>query len=91
MLYYFPTMAIEKFHAEITFPRGEMERILRWAWNESSPDERIMVYLVETRRKVSIYMTGEPISDGFAYLLQVFGAKVKRVAGPRPFKIFTNP
>lgn len=83
----FAPMAIEKFHAEITFPRGEMERILRLAWRESSIQGPIMVYLLETRRKVSVYMTDEPITGGFAHLLQIFGAKVKRVTKPRTLKI----
>lgn len=95
-------MALERFHARITVPAGEMDRILGRAWRESrasipdhlrsqTRDEPIFVFLTEMREETSVYETGDPITEGFAYLLQFFGAQVERITKPRVLQIPPHP
>lgn len=86
-------MAIERFHAEITVPSGEIERVLRLAWRDMVSDNEgpISVGLIRSQGKTAVYRTLLPISTGYSWMLQINGAKVKRMPRSRKLDIPPNP
>lgn len=85
-------MPIERFDAEITVPRGEVERVLRLAWREMQSDEGpISVGLIRARGKEAVYRTLLPISEAFSWCLQMSGAKVKRVKRSKTLYVPPSP
>ncbi|GEM_PF-6182811 len=85
-------MPIERFHAEITVPRFEIERVLRLAWREMQRDEGpISVGLIRAQGRKAVYKTLLPISEAYSWCLQWSGAEVKRVAKPRTLDIPPDP
>lgn len=83
-------MAIEKFHAEVTFPIGHAERIMRQALPDEGRSEGPVSFVlnrIQRDAKSSVYTTLLPITAGYAHWLGLLGAEVRRIKKPRTLEV----